>query len=166
MALGATQQLPDEERQLQQRPYLDDALAVRLGGRASEELVFGVPSTGASDDLTSATDLAGRMVREWGMSEVIGKMAWGPRGPVFLGEDLIHTRDYSDETARLIDEEVSRILDEQANRARQVLSQHREALDALAAGLVARESLDGDEIRRMVDDAEGGVVRRLPAVSA
>ncbi len=166
MALGATQQLPDEERQLQQRPYLDDALAVRLGGRAAEELVFGVPSTGAQDDLTSATDLAGRMVREWGMSDVIGKMAWGPRGPVFLGEDLIHTRDYSDETARLIDEEVSRILDEQAERARQVLAEHREALDALATALMAEESLDGDQICRIVDDADGGVLRRLPTVGA
>ncbi len=165
MALGATQQLPDEERQLQQRPYLDDALAVRLGGRAAEELVFGVPSTGASDDLTAATDLAGRMVREWGMSDVIGKMAWGSRGPVFLGEDLIHTRDYSDETARLIDEEVSRILDEQAQRARRVLSEHREALDALATALMSEESLDGDQIGRIVDDAEKGV-RRIPAVGA
>ncbi len=162
MALGVTQQLPDEERQLQQRPYLDDALAVRLGGRAAEELVFGVPSTGASDDLTSATELAGRMVREWGMSEVIGKMAWGPQGPVFLGEDLIHSRDYSDETARLIDEEVSRILDEQSQRAGRILGDHREALDALAAALVSSESLDRIQICRIVDDAESDVVSRLP----
>ncbi|MFZ0250143.1 MAG: ATP-dependent zinc metalloprotease FtsH [Acidimicrobiales bacterium] len=166
MALGATQQLPDEERQLQQRPYLDDALAVRLGGRAAEELVFDVPSTGAQDDLTSATDLAGRMVREWGMSERIGEMAWGSHGPVFLGEDLIHTRDYSDETARLIDEEISRILDEQAQRAARVLAAHREALDALAQALMAQESLDGDEVRRIVEGAESGVVSQLPAVSA
>ena len=165
MALGATQQLPEEERQLQQRPYLDDALAVRLGGRAAEELVFGVPSTGAQDDLTAATDLAGRMVREWGMSDVIGKMAWGPRGPVFLGEDLIHTRDYSDETARLIDEEVSRILDEQASRARHVLSEHREALEALAMALMAQESLDGNQICQIVDAREGGV-RHPPPIDA
>ncbi len=164
MALGATQQLP-EERQLQQRPSLDDALAVLLGGRASEELVFGVPSTGAQNDLTAATDLAGRMVREWGMSDAIGEMSWGPQGPVFLGEDLIHTREFSDETARLIDEEVSRILGEQADRARHVLSEHRAALDALATALVARETLDGDEITRIVDDVENGV-RRLPAVGA
>jgi cell division protease FtsH len=149
MALGATQQLP-EERQLHQRPYLEDALAVRLGGRAAEELIFGVPSTGAQDDLKVATDLAIRMVREWGMSDAIGKMAWGPRGPVFLGEDLIHTRDYSDETARLIDEEVSRILGEQANRARQTLSENRSALDSLALALMSRESLDGDEVLRIV----------------
>jgi cell division protease FtsH len=154
MALGATQQLP-EERQLHQRPYLEDALAVRLGGRAAEELVFGVPSTGAQDDLTSATELAARMVREWGMSEAIGEMAWGPRGPVFLGEDLIHTREYSDETARHIDEEVSRILDEQAKRAQEVLRQHRSALEALARALISRESLDGDEVAHIVETALG-----------
>ncbi len=154
MALGATQQLPVEERQLQQRPFLEDALAVRLAGRAAEELVFGVPSTGAQDDLTAATELAGRMVREWGMSDAIGKMAWGPRGPVFLGEELIHTRDYSDETARVIDKEVSRILDEQAQRSRLVLTEHRAALDAVAAGLTMKETLDGTEITSIIEDAE------------
>ncbi|HTT86955.1 MAG TPA: AAA family ATPase, partial [Acidimicrobiales bacterium] len=154
MALGATQQLPEQERQLQQRPYLDDLLAVRLGGRAAEELVFGVPSTGAQDDLTSATELAGRMVREWGMSEAIGQMAWGPRGPVFLGEDLIHTRDYSDETARIIDEEVSSILNAQSVRARQVLTEHRAALDAVAGALSTQESLDGSDVERIINSIE------------
>jgi cell division protease FtsH len=165
MALGATQQLPETERVLHQRPYLDDALAVRLGGRAAEELVFGVPSTGAQDDLTSATELAGRMVREWGMSQAMGKMAFGPTGPVFLGQDLIHTREYSDETARVIDEEVSRMLDEQSRRARDVLTEHRAALDAVASNLEAQESLDGAEVSRIVEDVEHPVVR-LPAASA
>ena len=150
MALGATQQLPVEERQLQQRPFLDDALAVRLGGRAAEELVFGVPSTGAQDDLTAATELASRMVREWGMSDAIGQMAWGPRGPVFLGEELIHTRDYSDETARVIDEEVARILTEQSARARAVLSGHRASLEAVASALAAQETLDGAEVKALI----------------
>jgi cell division protease FtsH len=159
MALGVTQQLPTEDRQLQQLPYLQDALAVRLGGRAAEEVVFGVPSTGAQDDLASATELAGRMVREWGMSDALGDMAWGPRGPVFLGEDLVHTRDYSDETARVIDQEVARILGEQAARARDVVRVHRGALDALAAALLDGESLDGDEIVHIVDEAEN---RRPP----
>ncbi len=154
MALGVTQQLPAEDRQLQQRPYLEDALAVRLGGRAAEEIVFGVPSTGAQDDLVGATELAGRMVREWGMSEALGEMSFGSRGPVFLGEDLIHTRDYSDETARVIDEEVARLLGEQAQRARRVLVDHRAALDALAQALVSAESLDGAEIVRIVEEAE------------
>ncbi len=155
LALGATHQIPVEERQLHQRPYLDDALAVRLGGRAAEEVVFGVPSTGAQDDLTSATELASRMVREWGMSEAIGQMAWGPRGPVFLGEELMHTRDYSDDTARVIDKEISRILGEQGARARQVLEQHRAALDAVAHALVASETLDGPEVARIVAAAQG-----------
>jgi cell division protease FtsH len=158
MSLGATQQLPEAERQLQQRPYLDDLLAVRLGGRAAEELVFNVPSTGAQDDLTGATELAARMVREWGMSDAIGEMAWGARGPVFLGEDLIHTRDYSDETARLIDEEVSRILHEQGERARQVLAEHRPALDAVAEALASQESLNGAEIERIIDDVEHPII--------
>jgi cell division protease FtsH len=154
MALGATQQLPVEERQLQQRPQLDDALAVRLGGRAAEELVFGVPSTGAQDDLIAATELASRMVREWGMSDEVGQMAWGPRGPVFLGEELIHTRDYSDETARIMDKEISRILGEQGRRARQVLEDHRAALDQVAAALAAHETLEGREIEDIIARAE------------
>jgi cell division protease FtsH len=165
VALGATQQLPAEERQLLQRPFLDDSLAVRLGGRAAEELVFGVPSTGAEDDLTSATQLAARMVREWGMSEAIGKMSFGARGPVFLGEELIHTREYSDETARVIDQEVSRILDEQGQRARQVLVEHRGALEALAQALIDEETLDGTEVARIIDRAEHPLVV-LPAASS
>ncbi|HET6965967.1 MAG TPA: ATP-dependent zinc metalloprotease FtsH [Acidimicrobiales bacterium] len=168
MALGATQQLPVEERHLQQRPYLDDALAVRLGGRAAEEVVFGVPSTGAQDDLTAATELAGRMVREWGMSAHIGPMAWGSRGPVFLGEELVHTRDYSDETARVIDEEVARILAEQKERACRVLTDNRDALDALAAELDRRETLDGDEVRKLIRERNGArsSVGRRPSTSS
>lgn len=154
LALGATQQLPIEERQIRQRPELEDALAVLLGGRAAEELVFGVPSTGAENDLTRATEIAGRMVREWGMSERIGKMSWASRGPVFLGEDLLHTRDYSDATARVIDEEVSAILDVESKHAHQVLSEHRGALEALADALVRNETLEEAEVREVIDLAE------------
>ncbi len=156
MALGVTHQLPVRDRFLQQRPQLDDALAVRLGGRAAELLVFGVTSSGAQDDLLSATALARTMVREWGMSDAIGHMAWGSRGAVFLGEDLVHTRDYSDETARLIDTETSRILEEQARRARTVLDQHRDAFAAVAAALIERETLSGDEIEVIVERTGGG----------
>jgi hypothetical protein len=155
MALGSTQQVPEEERQLYQRPEIEDALAVRLGGRAAEELAFGTPSTGAEDDLTSATELAGRMVKEWGMSDAVGHMAWGPHGPVFLGEDLVHTREYSEETAREIDHEVGRILDAQAARAFATLSANRPALDAVAAALNAKETLEGDEVDRLVREAQG-----------
>lgn len=162
MALGATQQLPAEERHLQQRPYLDDSLAVRLGGRAAEEVVFGVPSTGAQDDLTAATELAGRMVREWGMSAHIGPMAWGARGPVFLGEELVHTRDYSDETARVIDEEVASILAQQKERACRILQENRAALDAVADELDRRETLDGEQVRRLIRDGQPSEERSLP----
>src|SRR5207302_585777 len=97
--------------------YIEDSLAVRMGGRVAEVLVYGDLSTGANNDLVGNTELARKMVREWGMSDRIGPMAWGSQGMVFLGEDLMHTRDYSDETSRVIDEEVERILREQEERA-------------------------------------------------
>jgi cell division protease FtsH len=154
VSLGATHQLPVRDRYVQQRPQLDDALAVRLGGRAAEQLVFGTASSGAHDDLVTATALARTMVREWGMSERIGHMAWGSQAAVFLGEDLIHTRDYSDETARVIDEETACILDTQAERARHILEAHRPILDAVAAALLEHETLTGDEIAAIVDRIE------------
>ena len=122
MALGVTQQLPVEERHIYQQDYIEDSLVVRMGGRIAEELVFGVISTGANNDLVGSTELARKMVREWGMSTAVGPMAWGSQGEVFLGEDLMHTRDYSDETARVIDEEVERILREQEDRCREMLT--------------------------------------------
>src|SRR5215211_961789 len=116
MALGVTQQLP-EERHLYRQDYIEDSLVVRLGGRIAEELVFGVISTGANNDLQGATELNRKMVREWGMSDRVGPMAWGPHNQVFLVEDLMSTaREYSDDTARIIDEEVERILREQEDR--------------------------------------------------
>ncbi len=110
MALGVTQQLPTEDRHIYRQDYIEDSLVVRMGGRIAEELVFGVISTGANNDLVGSTELARKMVREWGMCDRVGPMAWGSQGAVFLGEDLMHSRDYSDETARVIDEEVERIL--------------------------------------------------------
>ena len=154
MALGATQQLPLRERLVHQRPYLDDTLAVQLGGRAAEELTFGVASTGAHDDLISATELARRMVREWGMSDKLGHLAWGSNSAVFLGEDLIQTRDYSDETARLIDEETEHILDDQSRRARRTLESHRASLTAIAEALIAHETLSGEEVVALIAGAE------------
>ena len=151
LALGNTQQLPERERVIEQRPALDDALAVRLAGRAAEEIVFGMVSTGAADDLVRATELARRMVREWGMSSALGQMAWGSNSAVFLGEDLIQTRDYSDETARLIDSETEEILEHQAARARECLCANRASLDAIAAALVERETLSGEEVAALVD---------------
>jgi cell division protease FtsH len=155
MALGVTQQLPLEERHIYKKEYIADSIVVALGGRIAEDIVFGHVSTGAQNDLVRITEMARRMVREWGMSERIGPMAWGSQGPVFLGEDLVHTRDYSDETARVIDEEVERILRQEEARARRVLRLHRRGLDALAKALLEHETLDGDEVARIIDEAMG-----------
>jgi cell division protease FtsH len=164
MALGVTMQLP-EERHLYRRDYLEDELAMFMGGRIAEELVYGITSTGDGNDLQRATELARRMVREWGMSSRVGPMAWGAQGAVFLGEDLMHSRDYSDETARVIDEEVERILREQEERCRQTLREYRSALDAVAQALLEHETIDGAEVRRLIDEAMGtGAPEPVPAV--
>jgi cell division protease FtsH len=167
MALGVTQQLP-EERHLYRQDYIEDSLVVRMGGRIAEELVYGVYSTGANNDLQGATELARKMVREWGMSHRVGPMAWGAQGAVFLGEDLMHSRDYSDETARVIDEEVERILREQEERCRQTLREYRSALDAVAQALLEHETIDGIEVRRLIDEAMGtgtGAPEPVPAAA-
>ena len=150
MALGVTQQLPVDDRHLYRQDYIEDSLVVRMGGRIAEDLVFGVISTGANNDLVGSTELARKMVREWGMSDRIGPMAWGSQGAVFLGDDLMHSRDYSDETARVIDEESERILREQEERCRQVLTEHRNGLDLVARSLLEHETIDGAEVYRLV----------------
>jgi len=163
MALGVTQQLPMEERHIYPKEYIEDSLAVRMGGRVAEMLVYGDLSTGANNDLVGNTELARKMVREWGMSDRVGPMAWGSQGMVFLGEDLMHTRDYSDETSRVIDEEVSRILRAQEERANEYLTRHRKGLSAVAAALLENETVDGAEVARLVDEAYGSKVRVLPS---
>ncbi|MSO85976.1 MAG: ATP-dependent metallopeptidase FtsH/Yme1/Tma family protein [Acidimicrobiia bacterium] len=151
MALGVTQQLPMDDRHIYRQDYIEDSLVVRMGGRIAEDLVFGVVSTGANNDLVGSTELARRMVREWGMSERVGPMAWGSQGAVFLGDDLMQTRDYSDETARVIDEEVERILRQQEQRCRETLTEHRNALDLVARALLEHETIDGPEVYRLVE---------------
>ncbi len=155
MALGVTHQLPVEERHIYKREYIADSLVVRLGGRVAEDIVFGHQSTGAQNDLVGNTELARKMVREWGMSDRIGPMAWGSQGAVFLGEDLMHSRDYSDETARVIDEEVERILRDEEDRCRKVLTEYRAGLDAVAQQLLEKETLEGYEVGDLVDAAMG-----------
>ncbi|MBI03101.1 MAG: cell division protein FtsH [Acidimicrobiaceae bacterium] len=150
MALGVTMQLPEEERHIHRQDYLEDSLVVMMGGRIAEDLVFGVGSTGASNDLVRATEITRKMVREWGMSDRVGPMAWGSQGQVFLGDDLLHSRDYSDDTARVIDEEVQRILTDQEDRCRKLLTDHRNALDLIARSLLEHETINGDEVGRLV----------------
>ena len=156
MALGVTQQLPHRGA-----PHLQEGVHRRLARRRASAVASPRSSSSATSPparrTTSCgiTELARKMVREWGMSERIGPMAWGSQGAVFLGEDLVHTRDYSDETARVIDEEVERILREEEDRARQVLGEHRPGLDAVAQALLEHETLDGAEVARLVDEAMG-----------
>jgi cell division protease FtsH len=156
MALGVTMQLPEEDRHIYRQDYIEDSLVVRMGGRMAEDLVFGVISTGANNDLVGATELARKMVREWGMSRRVGPMAWGSQGQVFLGEDLMHTRDYSDDTARVIDEEVERILREQEQRCREILTENRKGLDLVARALLEHETIDGNEVTRLIQLARNG----------
>src|SRR5580698_3000059 len=155
MALGVTMTLPEEDRHIVARQYLEDSLCMRMGGRVAELLVYGDLSTGAADDLQRNTELAIRMVREWGMSKEIGPMAWGSNNQVFLGEDLMHTRDYSDHTSQVIDDEVERILREQESRAIEVLTLHRRGLEALTHALLENETLDGESAARIIDEAHG-----------
>ena len=153
MALGVTQTLPEERHSYRQN-YIEDTLCMTLGGRMAEELIYGVTSTGASNDLQRATEMARKMVREWGMSSRMGPMAFGAQGQVFLGEDLMHTREYSDETARVIDEEVERILREQEDRAMALLTEYGDALELVARALLEHETITGDHVRKLA--AQGG----------
>ena len=156
MALGVTMQLPDEERHIYRQDYIEDSLVVRMGGRVAEELVFNVISTGANNDLVGSTELARKMVREWGMSQEVGPMAWGSQSEVFLGDDLVSTREYSDDTARVIDEEVEKILRKQEARCRETLKAHREALDLVAKALLEHETIAGDEVLRLIEVSKNG----------
>jgi cell division protease FtsH len=165
MALGVTQQLPLEERHTYWREYIEDAVCVMMGGRCAEALVLDSLSSGASNDLQRATELARKMVREFGMSERVGPMAWGDNHEVFLGDDLMHSgREYSDVTSRVIDEEVERILREQEARATRLLTEHRRGLTAVAGALLERETIDGGEVGRLVDDAFGRPLHEDAAV--
>ena len=147
-ALGVTEQLPESERHLYAQSYLTDSLAVRMGGRAAEILVLGEPSTGASNDLAGATDLATRMVREWGFSADVGPIGYGPEGPgrdnPFMG------RPYAEETQRSIDREVARLLREAETGATLLLREHRVALDAVIDLLLERETIDGTDLAAVV----------------
>jgi cell division protease FtsH len=150
-ALGVTHQLPVDERHLYRESYLRDSLAVRLGGRAAELVVFGEGSTGASNDLASATDLATRMVKEFGLSPELGPVSYPSGGPMFLGGGQeITGRSYAEETQALIDKEVARLLREAEERALKLLTEHREELERLTELLLESETIDGEAVYRLV----------------
>src|SRR3954469_899302 len=155
MALGVTWSLP-EERHTYSKEYFDDVICRAMGGRVAEQIVFGHLNSGAANDLEQATMIARRMVREWGMSQAVGPMAWSGHQQVFLGEDLMtQGREYSDDTAKMIDEEIFRILHEQEARAHEILGKHRKALERVAEALLERETIDGSEVARIVHESLG-----------
>ena len=146
-ALGVTHQLPIDERHLYTESYLRDSLAVRLGGRAAELVVFGEGSTGAANDLASATDLATKMVREFGLSPKVGPVGYPSGGPMFLGGGQeVGYRNYAEETQRLIDQEVARLLQEAEERDLKLLTEHRDELDHLTELLLENETIDGETV--------------------
>jgi cell division protease FtsH len=149
-SLGATQQLPADERHLYSESYLSDSLAVRLGGRAAELLVLGEASTGAANDLAGATELATRMVRDWGFSPRLGPIGFGAGGPAYLGHRTLESRPYAEGTQLVIDEEVSRILTEAGERANALLTERRHSLDAVIDLLLEKETIDGEELMDVV----------------
>jgi cell division protease FtsH len=150
-ALGVTEQLPVDERHLYAESYLLDSLAIRLGGRASENLVIGEASTGAANDLAGATELAIKMVREWGLSPLLGPIGYGSDQPSYLsGPPFGQERPYAEGTQQVIDQEVSRLLSEAEDKARRLLSDNRDALDAVIAALLEKETISGEELTDVV----------------
>ncbi len=153
---GYTLALPEEDRTLQRKAKFEDDLAFALGGRAAEEIVFGDITTGASNDLERVTQIARSMVTRHGMSEKLGPMVYGQKEElVFLGREIGEQRDYSDAVAEEIDQEVRRIVSEAYNKARRVLTENRELLDAIAQRLIEIETLDADEFASFFEDDSG-----------
>ncbi|RLA84728.1 MAG: cell division protein FtsH [Deltaproteobacteria bacterium] len=151
-ALGLTQQLPEDDRHLYPKDYLLATITVLLGGRAAEELVLGRITTGAGNDIEKATEIARKMVCEWGMSEKLGPLAFGRREEqVFLGKELVMHKDYSERTAQEIDEEVKRIVSECYERAKGILKENMQRLHRLAQALLERESISGEELDRILE---------------
>ena len=146
-ALGVTMQLPIDEKHGYSREYIEGRLAILMGGRAAEELIFDELTTGAGNDIEQATKIARKMVCEWGMSDVLGPMTFGKKNEeIFLGREIQSHRDYSEVTARMIDEEVVRVVRKAQSTAKEVLNNNINQLHNLAKALLEYETIDGDEV--------------------
>jgi len=162
-ALGWTLALPTEDKYLKSRSELVDTMTMLLGGRTAEELVFGEPTTGASDDIERCSEIARAMVTTYGMSERLGPQQLGSKShEVFLGRDYGHEATYSDEVASFIDDEVRRLIDGAHDRARFILSTHRSTLDRLATSLVEKETLDDADLAQVFGDIDKGAGIEVP----
>jgi len=162
-ALGLTQQLPEDERHTYSREYLLGNIAILMGGRVAEEIVFNQRTTGASNDIERATELARRMVCEWGMSEAMGPLSFGKREEqIFLGREIAQHRDYSETTAIKIDAEVRAIVEGNYQRAKQLLTDHVDVLKALAEELLEKETLDARDLEAIIGAIRPELARRPP----
>ena len=151
MALGLTQQLPIDEKHNYSREYLEDQIAILLGGRIAEEITNGSITTGAGNDLERATDLSRRMVCEWGMSGTMGPLTFGKKEEqIFLGREIAQHQDYSEDTAHRIDQEVKRFVTENYNKAYTILTEHKKVLLDMAEALLQLETLDAQQVKRIV----------------
>jgi cell division protease FtsH len=154
-ALGVTQQLPIDDRYTYSKDYLMKALSILLGGRAAEEIALKHTTTGAGNDLERATELARKMVTEWGMSEKLGPLTFGKKDEqIFIGREIAKHKDYSEKTAVDIDEEVKRIVIEAYDISKKLLTENQALLDALASALLEKETMDGAEIDALIQEAE------------
>ncbi|HMB53037.1 MAG TPA: ATP-dependent zinc metalloprotease FtsH, partial [Thermoanaerobaculia bacterium] len=162
-ALGLTMQLPTEDKYTYKKRYVEAQIAILMGGRVAEELTQDDITTGAGNDIERATDMARRMVREWGMSD-LGPLAYsGKDEPVFLGRDIAQRADYSEDTAIRIDREVEKIVSTGYEQATGILSEHRDLLDTLAVELLDRESIDGKLVYALIEDKTGEDLEPTPA---
>jgi cell division protease FtsH len=163
MALGLTMQLPVDDRHNYYKNYLDTQIAILMGGRLAEELFLNCMSTGAGNDIERATELARKMVCEWGMSE-LGPLTFGKKEEqIFLGREIAQHRDYSEATAIQIDEEVRKMVSAGYNTAKQIMSENRETLIRIALALIEREVLDAVEIKMLIDGANLPPIKPLPS---
>ena len=154
-ALGLTMQLPTEDKYTYKKHYVEAQIAILMGGRVAEELTQDDITTGAGNDIERATEMARRMVCEWGMSE-LGPLSFGSKDePVFLGREFAQRADYSEDTAIRIDHEVTRIVQSGYEQARAVLTRYRAVLDRIARDLLERETLDGEEVYNTIREMTG-----------
>lgn len=166
LALGVTQQLPEEDRHIHTKDYLLKHLVTLLGGRAAEEIVFGTQTTGAANDLERASEIARKMVCAFGMSEKLGPLSFGKKDElVFLGRDIAIAKDYSEKTAQEIDEEVRRIVYECYDEAKYLLTENRRVLDEIARALLEKEVLSGEDIDAILARYELKYSRKFGAVN-
>ena len=158
-ALGVTMQLPMDDKHGYSKPYVEGRLAILMGGRAAEMLIFDKMTTGAGNDIEQATQIARKMVTEWGMSDLLGPMTFGKKNEeIFLGREIQSHRDYSEVTARMIDEEISKIIRNAQRISENILNDNKDLLHNMAKSLLKFETIDAKDIKKIIDGKK--IIRR------